>query len=96
MVWNQQLSEWPQFVRDRQKLAAREERFLEQAGVLIGASRHISDDGRIGRAISEKALAQDRQWPVFNSLAGALLRHVGLVATRGLARHWLLVLPRQC
>lgn len=75
MVWNQQLSEWPQFVRDRQKLAAREERFLEQAGVLIRASRHISDDGRIGRAISEKALAQDRQWPVFNSLAGALLRH---------------------
>ncbi|MEH6694075.1 MAG: hypothetical protein V7675_03490 [Hyphomonas sp.] len=75
MVWNSQLSERPQFARDRQKLAAREARFLEQAGVLIGTSRHISDDGRIGRAFSEKALAQGRQRPVFTSLAGALLRH---------------------
>ncbi|MBY9067409.1 Fic family protein [Hyphomonas sp. WL0036] len=32
-------------------------------------------NGRIGRAISEKALAQGRQRPVFMSLAGALLRH---------------------
>jgi Fic family protein len=52
MVWNWQLSEWPQFARDRQKLAAREASFLEQAGVLIGASRHISDDDRISLSVS--------------------------------------------
>lgn len=52
MVWNWQLSEWPQFARDRQKLAAREARFLEQSGVLIGASRHISDDDRISLSVS--------------------------------------------
>lgn len=51
MTWNWQLTEWPQFARDRQKLAAREARFLEQAGVLIGASGHISDNDRISLSV---------------------------------------------
>lgn len=42
----------PDFVLDRQKLAAREAHFLEQAGVLIGASRHIFDEDRSGLSIS--------------------------------------------
>lgn len=52
MTWNWQLTGWPEFARDRQKLAAREANFLEQAGVLIGASRHFSDDDRISLSVS--------------------------------------------
>jgi Fic family protein len=56
MVWNWELRDWPQFVRDQQRLAAREARFLEQAGVLIGTSRHISDKDRIDLSISVMSL----------------------------------------
>lgn len=56
MAWNWELRDWPDFVRDRQKLAAREARFLEQAGVLIGTSRHISDEDRIELSISVMSL----------------------------------------
>ena len=52
MAWNWELRDWPDFARDRQKLATREAHFLEQAGVLIGASRHISDEDRISLSIS--------------------------------------------
>ena len=56
MMWNWQLRDWPEFIRDRQKLAAREARFLEQAGLLIGTSRHISDEDRIELGISVMSL----------------------------------------
>ena len=56
MAWNWQLRDWPEFIRDQQKLAAREARFLEQAGVLIGTARHTSDEDRIELSISVMSL----------------------------------------
>lgn len=56
MALNWELHDWPQFSRDRQRLAGREARFLEQACVLIGTSCHISDEDRIDLSISVMSL----------------------------------------
>lgn len=92
MAWNWELSGWPEFVRDRQKLASREARFLEQAGLLIGTSRHISDEDRIELSISVMSLeaidtsqiegeALDRA-----SVQSSIQRALGLKAARTSAR----------
>lgn len=92
MTWNWQLRDWPEFVRDRQKLASREARFLEQAGLLIGTSRHISDEDRIELGISVMSLeaidtsqiegeALDRA-----SVQSSIQRALGLKAARTSAR----------
>ena len=56
MASNWALRNWPEFSRDRQRLAAREARFLEQAGILIGTSRHISEEDRIDLSTSVMSL----------------------------------------
>ena len=88
MAWNWQLDGWPHFSRDRQKLAARETAFLEQTGILIGASRHMSDNDRISLSVSVMSLeaistsqiegeALDRE-----SVQSSIQRALGLAASR--------------
>lgn len=52
MVWNWQLEEWPNFTCNRRDLAAREAKFHEQAGILIGTSSHLSENDQIDLSVS--------------------------------------------
>jgi hypothetical protein len=92
MNWNWQLRDWPDFIRDRQKLAAREARFLEQAGLLIGTSRHISDEDRIELGISVMSLEAIDTSQIEGetldraSVQSSIQRALGLKAARTSAR----------
>lgn len=92
MLWNWQLHGWPDFIRDRQKLAAREARFLEQAGLLIGTSRHISDEDRIELGISVMSLEAIDTSQIEGetldraSVQSSIQRALGLKAARTSAR----------
>ena len=46
MTWNWQQPNWPHFIWDVRKLARAETLFAEVAGVVIGASKHLSSDER--------------------------------------------------
>lgn len=52
MTWNWQLPDWPNFTRDKDALGPREAMFLEQAGILIGTSAHLSDDEQLDLSVS--------------------------------------------
>ena len=44
MTWNWELPDWPNFRWERETLLRSEKLFLERAGVMIGASQHLSND----------------------------------------------------
>ena len=46
MKWNWQNPAWPRFQWDARALAAREGRFLREAGVVVGALKHVGEDQR--------------------------------------------------
>src|SRR5450432_2729955 len=46
MEWNWQKPEWPDFIWDPARLAAREQAFLLQAGVTVGTTQHLGDQER--------------------------------------------------
>lgn len=46
MVWNWKKTDWPNFRWDPEKMVRCEKLFVENAGVVIGASHHLSDDDR--------------------------------------------------
>ncbi|HAT1976585.1 TPA: Fic family protein [Legionella pneumophila] len=46
MKWNWQLENWPNFTWDSDKLVAFERSFTEGAGIIIGSSQHISQEGK--------------------------------------------------
>ncbi|HHT9814374.1 TPA: Fic family protein, partial [Legionella pneumophila] len=46
MKWNWQLENWPNFTWDSDKLVAFEQSFTEGAGIIIGSSQHISQEGK--------------------------------------------------
>ncbi len=52
MVWNWQLEEWPNFTCNQGGLASYEAKFLEQAGILIGTSSHLSENDQVDLSIS--------------------------------------------
>jgi Fic family protein len=52
MVWNWQLEGWPNFTCNQGDLTLCEARFLEQAGVLIGTSNHLSENDQIDLSVS--------------------------------------------
>jgi len=56
MVWNWQLEDWPHFTRNPEKLAVHEASFLEQAGILIGISNHLSEGDRSDLSVSIMSL----------------------------------------
>lgn len=46
MKWNWQLESWPNFTWDSDKLVVYEQSFTENAGIIIGSSQHISQEGK--------------------------------------------------
>lgn len=46
MKWNWQLENWPNFTWDSDKLVGFEQSFIENAGIIIGSSQHISQEGK--------------------------------------------------
>lgn len=46
MKWNWQLENWPNFTWNSDKLVALEQSFTEGAGIIIGSSQHISQEGK--------------------------------------------------
>lgn len=51
MLWNWQLSTWPQFDFEQARLADREARFLKGAGVIVGSMHHLDGETRRGLVI---------------------------------------------
>lgn len=49
--WNWQQPDWPDFSYDATKLRAREEQFLLNAGIFLGASKHIAEQEKLSFAI---------------------------------------------
>jgi len=46
MTWNWQKPEWPRFHWSAHALAAREARFLQDSGIVVGALKHVGQDQR--------------------------------------------------
>jgi Fic family protein len=46
MKWNWQKPAWPRFQWDQRALSEREGRFLREAGVIVGALKHVGEDQR--------------------------------------------------
>ena len=46
MTWNWQRPDWPHFAWDESRLAKVEERFLLEAGIFVGAVKHLGTDDR--------------------------------------------------
>ena len=46
MKWNWQKPAWPRFQWDQRALSERERRFLREAGVVVGALKHVGEDQR--------------------------------------------------
>ena len=46
MKWNWQKPAWPRFQWDQRALSEREGRFLREAGVVVGALKHVGEDQR--------------------------------------------------
>lgn len=46
MKWNWQLKNWPEFIWDPGELNVYERSFAEGAGIIIGSSHHISEEGK--------------------------------------------------
>ena len=44
MTWNWQQPDWPDFRWDERKLVRAEAAFIENAGIFIGASKHLDED----------------------------------------------------
>ncbi len=51
MTWNWQQADWPHFRWNQDKLLAIETAFIERAGVVIGASKHIGEADKQGLSI---------------------------------------------
>ncbi|WAC47236.1 Fic family protein [Asticcacaulis sp. SL142] len=85
-IWNWQHPQWPEFIWDAHGLRIAEARFLERAGVVIGASRHLSDDDRAGlqvdilslEALDTSAIEGERLDRV--SVQSSILKELGLSA----------------
>ena len=45
-LWNWEQDDWPDFRFDPRRLAALEERFLQESGVYSGSVKHLEKDGR--------------------------------------------------
>lgn len=86
MLWNWQLSDWPDFRFDSTRIRAGEEKFLKGSGVVIGALHHLGADERhdltielISQEVVESSAIEneilDRA-----SVQSSLARHLGFAA----------------
>jgi Fic family protein len=86
MIWNWQQKDWPHFTYDKDAMAALEERFLRQSGLLLGAYKHINAEDKETLAIdlmSEEAAKSSEIENEFlnrDSLRSSIRRQLGLKA----------------
>ena len=84
MMWNWQQDDWPEFSWDRHKLNRAEALFTEGAGVVIGASKHLSVEERNSLTIelmSHEAVdtsAIEGEPLDRDSVQSSIRRHLGL------------------
>lgn len=89
MTWNWQQKDWPQFRYDPTALAALEDKFLHQSGILLGAYKHIRDDDKQALTISlisEEALKTSEiegEYLNRDSLQSSVRRQFGLQTDNG-------------
>lgn len=86
MKWNWQQEDWPHFRWERARLARAEELFLQGAGVVIGAMRHLDDGDRQVlqvSAMSNEALTTSEiegEMLDRDSVQSSICRQLGLAA----------------
>ena len=84
MVWNWQITGWPDFRYDKEALAPLEQRFLMSSGEILGAVHHVSpserDQLRINLLSDEamKTSAIEGEMLDRRSVQSSLRRHLGL------------------
>ncbi len=87
MIWNWQHADWPNFRWDARKLVRAEAMFIEGAGVIIGASKHlgIPERQRLSieilshEAVDSSAIEGERLDR--DSIQSSILRQLGLATT---------------
>jgi Fic family protein len=83
-LWNWQKGDWPDFRYDAGRLAALEERFLQESGVYSGMVRHLEKEGRdwlVVELMSEEALrTSEIEGEILNreSVQSSIRRQFGL------------------
>ena len=83
MKWNWQKPAWPRFQWEQRAPSEREERFLREAGVVVGALKHVGEDQRsnlVIELISTEALKT-------SEIEGEIRITIAQVAPDGIARH---------
>jgi Fic family protein len=84
MKWNWQKPAWPRFQWDQRALSEREGRFLREAGVVVGALKHVGEDQRsnlVIELISTEAVKTSEiegEIPDRASVQSSLRRNFGL------------------
>ncbi|HEV2693028.1 MAG TPA: Fic family protein [Verrucomicrobiae bacterium] len=84
--WNWEQDDWPNFSHDAAKLESSEQQFLHQAGVLLGAIKHIGTEDRNAltvQLISNEALkTSEIEGEILNreSLQSSIRRNFGLAS----------------
>ncbi len=88
MVWNWQQQEWPRFSWDTVRLARAENLFLEGAGLVIGASRHLTAPDRDVLTVELMSLealgtsAIEGEYLNRDSVQSSIRRQLGLATNR--------------
>ena len=91
MRWNWQQPDWPRFTWREARLAKAEEQFLLNAGVVVGAIRHMEADGRdllAVQVLSEEAVTTSEiEGEILDraSVQSSIRRELGLSSDRGRA-----------
>lgn len=86
MLWNWQLSDWPDFRFDATSIRAAEDRFLKGSGVVIGALHHFDANERHGLTIELISQEVVESSAIENeildraSVQSSLARHLGFAA----------------
>lgn len=84
MTWNWQQEQWPDFTYAREALAQRETRFLQAAGIVIGATQHLAEEDKTRLTIdlisNEAVTTSEIEGELLNrdSVQSSLRRNFGL------------------
>ncbi|MDD9900636.1 MAG: Fic family protein [Alphaproteobacteria bacterium] len=84
MAWNWEQGDWPHFRWDAGALAVAEAKFLRQSGVLVGATKHFSEEDKnllvIDLMTGEAVKTSEIEGEVLNrdSVQSSIRRHFGL------------------
>ncbi|KYG81682.1 Fic family protein [Roseivirga ehrenbergii] len=84
MQWNWQQKDWPNFVYNEEQFSSDENRFLHNAGLLLGSMKHISVDDqeilKVDLIMNEALKTSEIEGEVLNrdSLQSSIRKHFGL------------------